>query len=242
MHDTNNPAFHHLCEIRPWNAVSQKVMAVFFYNDENKWRPRGKCKEEKKALHLWGARPVIFAAVVPSAALSGHLSSAGFSQSLKAPLAQRPWSTWQNAHNCVYLQGTTPEKAHGSRSRPRAKPAFISCSFIFSSTGCTQLLRIALICKISEVSSSNDLKGTRADSWTSLQLSGVGFFICRVILTMSLLSMPTFLRLAATEPMSFSESQDLKSFTAKHVETPEQMQRGRVRCCQQTCKDEAKLG
>lgn len=53
--------------------------------------------------------------------------------------------------------------------------------------------------------------------------------------------MPTFLRLAATEPMSFSESQDLKSLTAKHVDTPEQMQRGRVRCCQQTCKDEAKL-
>lgn len=151
-------------------------MAVFF-NDENKWRPRGKCKEEKKALHLWGARPVIFAAVVPSAALSGHLSSAGFSQSLKAPWAQHQWSTWQNAHNCVYLQGTTPEKAHRSRSRPRAKPAFISrlCSLIFSSTGCTQLLRIALICKISEVSSSNDLKGTRADSGTSLQLSGVGF-------------------------------------------------------------------
>lgn len=144
-----------------------------FYNDENKIkRPKDKCKEEKKALHLWGARPVIFAAVVPSAALSGHLSSAGFSQSLKAPWAQRQWSTWQNAHNCVYLQGTTPEKAQ--RNRPRAKPAFISrlCTFIFSSTGCTQLLRIALICKISEVSSSNDLKG--ADSWTSLQLSGLG--------------------------------------------------------------------
>lgn len=40
---------------------------------------------------------------------------------------------------------------------------------------------------------------------------------------MSLLSMPTFRRLAATELMSFSESQDLKSFTAKLVETPEQM-------------------
>lgn len=37
--------------------------------------------------------------------------------------------------------------------------------------------------------------------------------------------MPTFRRLAATEPMSFSESQDLKSFTAKHAETPEQMQK-----------------
>ncbi len=35
--------------------------------------------------------------------------------------------------------------------------------------------------------------------------------------------MPTFRRLAATELMSFSESQDLKSFTAKHAETPEQM-------------------
>lgn len=40
---------------------------------------------------------------------------------------------------------------------------------------------------------------------------------------MSLLSMPTFRRLPATEFMSFSESQDLKSFTAKHAETPEQM-------------------
>lgn len=40
---------------------------------------------------------------------------------------------------------------------------------------------------------------------------------------MSLLSMPTFRRLAETDPMSFSESQDLKSFTAKHAETPEQM-------------------
>lgn len=35
--------------------------------------------------------------------------------------------------------------------------------------------------------------------------------------------MPTFRRLAATELISFSESQDLKSFTAKHAETPEQM-------------------
>lgn len=35
--------------------------------------------------------------------------------------------------------------------------------------------------------------------------------------------MPTFLRLAVTEMMSFSESQDLKSFTAKLAETPEQM-------------------
>lgn len=42
-------------------------------------------------------------------------------------------------------------------------------------------------------------------------------------LTISLLSMPTFRRLVATELMSFSESQDLKSFTAKHAETPEQM-------------------
>lgn len=42
---------------------------------------------------------------------------------------------------------------------------------------------------------------------------------------MSLLSMPTFRRLAATELMSFSESQDLKSFTAKDAETPEQMQK-----------------
>lgn len=40
---------------------------------------------------------------------------------------------------------------------------------------------------------------------------------------MSLLSMPTFRRLAARELMSFSESQDLKSFTAKDAETPEQM-------------------
>lgn len=40
---------------------------------------------------------------------------------------------------------------------------------------------------------------------------------------MSLLSMPTFRRLAVTELMSFSESQDLKSFTAKLAETPEQM-------------------
>lgn len=35
--------------------------------------------------------------------------------------------------------------------------------------------------------------------------------------------MPTLRRLAATDPMSFSESQDLKSFTAKDAETPEQM-------------------
>ena len=35
--------------------------------------------------------------------------------------------------------------------------------------------------------------------------------------------MPTFRRLGATELMSFSESQDLKSFTAKLAETPEQM-------------------
>lgn len=35
--------------------------------------------------------------------------------------------------------------------------------------------------------------------------------------------MPTFRRLAVTELMSFSESQDLKSFTAKQAETPEQM-------------------
>lgn len=40
---------------------------------------------------------------------------------------------------------------------------------------------------------------------------------------MSRLSMPTLRRLVATEPMSFSESQDLKSFTAKLAETPEQM-------------------
>lgn len=49
------------------------------------------------------------------------------------------------------------------------------------------------------------------------------FHIRDAILTMSLLSMPTFRRLAETELMSFSESQDLKSFTAKHAETPEQM-------------------
>lgn len=35
--------------------------------------------------------------------------------------------------------------------------------------------------------------------------------------------MPTFRRLPETEFMSFSESQDLKSFTAKQAETPEQM-------------------
>lgn len=39
---------------------------------------------------------------------------------------------------------------------------------------------------------------------------------------MSLLSIPTFRRLVETELMSFSESQDLKSFTAKDAETPEQ--------------------
>lgn len=59
--------------------------------------------------------------------------------------------------------------------------------------------------------------------WTRLQLSWVTgvLFVCVVILTMSLLSMPTFRRLAATEPISFSDSHDLKSFTAKHAETPE---------------------
>lgn len=49
------------------------------------------------------------------------------------------------------------------------------------------------------------------------------FCIRGAVLTMSLLSMPTFRRLVETELMSFSESQDLKSFTAKHAETPEQM-------------------
>ena len=56
-----------------------------------------------------------------------------------------------------------------------------------------------------------------------LHLSRVKEFVLDVILTMSLLSMPTFRRLAETELMSFSVSQDLKSFTAKHAETPEQM-------------------
>lgn len=46
----------------------------------------------------------------------------------------------------------------------------------------------------------------------------LGYRIC--MLTISLLSMPTFRRLPATELMSRSFSQDLKSFTAKAAETP----------------------
>lgn len=84
---------------------------------------------------------MIFAAVVPSAALSEHLLTAGFWQSLKAPWVQHLWSTWRNVHSCVCLQGTTPEK-NARRRRLCVKQVFIRrlCSFIFSSTGCPQLL------------------------------------------------------------------------------------------------------
>lgn len=173
---------------------------------------------------------MIFAAVVPSAALSEHLPTAGSWQSLKAPWVQHLWSTWQHVHNCVCLQGTTPEKA-GHNSRLWVKPAFIRrlCSFIFLKHMVSQLLRSEkktnknkILHKFSESSPSNHLKSTKAECGTILQHRwGRTFIFLRCCLTMSLLSMPTFLRLAATEPMSFSESQDLKSFTAKHGETPE---------------------
>lgn len=75
------------------------------------------------------------------------------------------------------------------------------------------------------LSVSNNPKGAQTDLLNLTASWPCTGFIFDVILTMSLLSMPTFRRLAATEPMSFSESQDLKSFTAKHAETPEQMQK-----------------
>lgn len=53
MHDSNNPALHHLCEIRTQNAVSQKVMAVFFLTMRINEDPGVNVKKrEKKALHL----------------------------------------------------------------------------------------------------------------------------------------------------------------------------------------------
>lgn len=164
-----------------------------------------------------------FAAAVPSAALSEHLLTAGFWQSLKAPWVQRLWSTWQNVHNCVCLQGTTPENMPTEADSEWNKLSSKGFAHSFSQAqGVTMTWRgKQLLHKTSELSSSNDLKRAQAERWTILQRCRVRILHLRCCLTMSLLSMPTFRRLAATEPMSFSESQDLKSFTAKHAETPE---------------------
>ena len=55
--------------------------------------------------------------------------------------------------------------------------------------------------------------------------------LCESFRTISLLSMPTLRRLAATELISFSLIHDLKSLTAKAADTPEQTHPGTYQSC-----------
>ena len=76
--------------------------------------------------------------------------------------------------------------------------------------------------------SNNSGRGRRHAAFTCRVEDCLGHPICIGMLTISLLSMPTFRRLPATEPMSRSFSQDLKSFTAKADETPRRQRRRAV--------------